>query len=160
MRRVGADEGSESGSDREAMRSNERFDPQTGSFGAWNEVYFTGLDSVLRAYEPALRGAGRYNLELLGIMSRRAHAWLEIPARLGSCRTPQDLVKEQMRFWQTAMHDYAEGAQRLSTALGACGVPNFNGAWGGKTVAQPRDFISVEPKTPAAEPARRDRRAA
>lgn len=143
------------------MSGSERFDPKAAAFGNVSQAYFAGLDMMMQAYEPALRGAGRCNLELFGLMSRRAQAWLEIPARLGACRTPQDLVKEQMRFWQTAAHDYAEGAQRLTTALGACGVPNFNGAWGGKTAAKPRDVITFsEPSPSAAQPPKRDRRAA
>lgn len=143
------------------MSASERSDPKAGPFGNLSQAYFGNLDMVAKGCEPALRGAGQWNLELIGLMTRRAQAWLEIPARLGQCKTPQELVKEQMRFWQAATHDYAEGAQRLTVAFGALAVPGLNGAWGGKTVARARDYITFPDAKPAtAETPERDRRAA
>ena len=142
------------------MSGSERLDPKSGSLGNSSQAYFGGLENVMKGYEPALRGLARWNLEAFGLASRRAQAWFEIPARLGNCRTPQDLVKEQMRFWQSAAQDYMEGAQRLTTALGALGVPTLNGAWGGNAVAQQRDYITFPEAKPAAETPKRDRRAA
>lgn len=143
------------------MSGSERLDPKAGPLSNMGQAYFGGLDMVMKGYEPALRGVARCNLEMATLMSRRAQAWLEIPARLGECRTPQDLVKEQMRFWQTAAQDFVEGAQRLTTALGACGVPTFDGAWGSKTATQQRDYITFPEAKPAAtETPKRDRRAA
>jgi hypothetical protein len=145
--------------------SEERLDPSSGPLGNLSQAYFGCLDAVVQGYEPALRGVGRWNLELMGLLSRRARAWLEIPSRISQCKTPQDLINEQMRFWQTAAHQYADGSRRLTAALGACAVvPGFNGAWGGRTVARARDYINVsEAKDQPGSSAQRrsaDRRAA
>jgi hypothetical protein len=143
------------------MSANERGDPVAGPFGNLSQAYTNGLDHLAKGYEPALKNAGRFNLELMGFITRRTQAWLDIPTRASQCRTPQDLVREQQQFWQAAAQDYAEGARRLWGAFGALAGPGFNGAWAGKTVAAPRDYITfAEPKMPVAEAPKRDRRAA
>ena len=111
------------------------------------------VDAVVRAYGPALKAIGRFNLEMLALMSRRWQAWLGAPRQFGGCRSPQDVVQEQVRFWQAAARDYAQSAQHLSATFGAFAVmPEHRGA------AQ-RDYITVqEPATSAAK--RNDRKAA
>jgi hypothetical protein len=126
-----------------------------------HQAYCSGLDLLAKGYEPAFKGIGRWNLEVLGLMSRRARAWMELPARIGQCKTPQDLVREQLQFWQTAAHDYSDGAQRLMAASGALAAPGFNGAWTGMTATSSRDYISFPDTKPAAEDSgKRERRAA
>ena len=143
------------------MSANERIDPKTGPFGNLSQAYFGNLDKMAKHFEPALRGAGRWNLALMGLTTRRARAWLEIPTRLSQCKTPQDLVKEQLRFWQTAAHDYVEGTERLTGALSALAGPGLDGTWGGRTVTPARDYISFPDAQPGgAETPKRDRRAA
>jgi hypothetical protein len=144
------------------MSANEGTDPKAGPFVNLSQTYCNGLDVLAKSYEPVLKDAGRLNLEVVGFMTRRASAWLEIPARASQCRTPQDLVREQMQFWQTAAHDYSEGMRRLTAAFGALVPPGFNAAWGGKTIAPARDYITFAEQKAAAtdqEP-KRERRAA
>ncbi len=96
----------------------------------------------------------------MGFMTRRTQAWLEIPGRVSQCKTPQDLVKEQLRFWQAAAHDYTEGSRRLAATWAALAGPGF-GAASGKQAAPVRDYITfAEPKANAAEAPARERRAA
>jgi hypothetical protein len=134
------------------MLGNERIDTKGGPFGNLSQAYFSNLDAVVKSLEPALKGAGRLNLEVIGLMTRRSQAWLEIPSRLGRCKTPIDLFNEHVRFWQTAVADYSEGSRRLASAWGACtALPKLNGAL-------PRDYITFpEPKegAPAAKPGER-----
>jgi hypothetical protein len=125
------------------MRGSERSDPKSGPLENMSQAYFAHLDRINQAYEPALKGIGRYNLELAGLTSRRAQAWIDIPSRLGRCKTPQDLWGEQTKFWQTAMAQYTESWQRMAAALGASSVlPGLNGAFGGKTAESKRDIIT------------------
>jgi hypothetical protein len=107
------------------MSSGERIDPKAGPFSNLTQTYSANLDSAAMGFEPMLRGVARWNLEVLGLMTRRARAWSEIPARASACSTPQDVVREQLQFWQTAARDYTEGAQKLSAAFGSLGVPGF-----------------------------------
>lgn len=105
-----------------------RFDAMAGGFMP------PGFDSIIK-------GAARWNLELVGFMSRRAQAYLEIPARVSQCRTPQDLFKEQALFWRTAVEQYMETSQRLTTVA----TQMMAGATGAATKQQPRkrDYINV-----------------
>ncbi|HEY5828936.1 MAG: hypothetical protein ACAH24_02105 [Hyphomicrobiaceae bacterium] len=137
------------------MSGNERLDSKAGPLGNLSQAYFGGIDNMVKGCEPALKGVGRWNLELFGLMTRRSQAWLEMPARLGRCKTPVEAYGEQMRFWQTAAADYADGWQRLAAAWGACAVmPKLNGS-------QPRDYMAVaEPKDAAAADKRGERKAA
>jgi len=143
------------------MSANERTDPKAGPFVNLSQTYCNGLDAVAKNYEPVLKGIGRLNLEVVGLMTRRTSAWMEISARTSQCRTPQDLVSVQMQFWQTAAQDYSESVQRLTAAFGALAPPGFP-AWSGKTVAPARDYITFAEQKPAAsdQQPKRERRAA
>jgi hypothetical protein len=109
-----------------------------------------GWDLLAQGYEPFARGLARCNLELMALMSRRAQAYLDIPSRVAQCRTPQDIANQQLRFWQTAMQQYAEGSRRVASIWMSMGVPAFSD---GKGEAQrERDYISF-PESKEAAPA-------
>jgi hypothetical protein len=139
------------------MSGSERLDSKAGPLGNLSQAYFSGLDMMVKGYEPALKGVGRWNLELLGFMSRRAQAWLEISSRLGQCKTPVDAFNEQGKFWQAAAADYADSSKRLVAAWSACAatMPKLN------VGMQPRDYITFpEPQETPAAPKRGERKAA
>jgi len=143
------------------MHGSERFGPVAGPFTNLSQAYVGSLDVLARRFEPLAVGAGRYNLELFGLMTRRARAWLEVPSRLGQCRTPQDLANEQLRFWRAAVQDYADGTKRLSLAFSGLAAPGADGVWGGKAVTPPRDHLAFsDAKHTGGDIAKRDRRAA
>jgi hypothetical protein len=137
------------------MSGSERLDPKAGPLGNLSQAYFGNIDMMMKGYEPTLKGIGRWNLELVGLMARRAQAWLEVPSRLSGCKTPADMFGEHIRFWQVAASDYAEGSHRLTVAWSACAMlPKANGV-------QARDYITFpEPQEPAAAPKRGERKAA
>lgn len=87
-----------------------------GPFQGMVETYFAGLDSSARSLEPFYKGVARWQLEAIGLASRRAQAYMEIPSRLAQCRTPQDVLAEQARFWQNAFEHYSESSRRLAAA--------------------------------------------
>jgi hypothetical protein len=143
------------------MSAGERGSPTAGPFVNLSQVYCNGLDVLAKSSEPLVKGVGRVNLEVLGLMTRRTRAWLELPARLSQCKSPQDLQVEQLRFWQNAALDYTEGVQRLATAFSALAPAGLNGAWSVKATPPSRDYISVhEARQVAEEAPRRERRAA
>jgi hypothetical protein len=136
------------------MKAAGHVDPNLGSALSISRIYFSGLETLAKGYEPALKAVGRWNLELLALTSRRSQAWLGVPARFSQCKSPADVAREQLQFWQSAASDYSEAAQRLGAAFAACAVvPEFKG------IAQQRDFITVE--EPTTSPGKRsDRKAA
>jgi len=138
------------------MSGSERLDSKAGPLGNLSQTYFGGLDTMVKGYEPVLKGVGRWNLEVLGFMARRTHAWLEVSSRLSQCKTPVDAFNEQAKFWQAAVADYSEGSKRLVSAWSACAaMPKLNGS------ALPRDYITFpEPQEAPVAPKRGERKAA
>ena len=56
------------------MSGSERSDPKAGPFVNLSQTYCNGLDVLAKGYEPALKGVGRWNLEVMGFMTRRTRA--------------------------------------------------------------------------------------
>lgn len=142
------------------MSMSERVDPKAGPFCNLSQTYFAGLDWAAKAYEPVLKNVARWQLELMGLGTRRARAWLELPVQVVRCKSPQELAQLNLEYWQTAGQQYAESAQRLAVLGGQIAMPRLNGEWA-KAAAPGRDYITfAEPKPAAEEELRRDRRAA
>jgi hypothetical protein len=70
-------------------------------------------------------------------------AYLDQPARLTHCRNPQDLMAEQMRFWQTAAGQYQDSGRKMMT-LWAQAVPELPFAQPGSGKPVNRDYMSVD----------------
>lgn len=103
------------------------------------QLYFSGLDSMSQSMGP-MKAVARWQLEAMGLMSRRAQAYMEFPSRLSRCRTPQDLMSEQARFLQTAFHQYQESSQRMLEAWSLMMPAGFGS--NGQAQRTERDYIS------------------
>lgn len=93
-----------------------QFNPQ------FSALAMPGLDDgavFSKGVEPAFKAAARTNLELMTFASKRAQAMVALPSRMAACRTPHDVVNEQIRFWQTAFSQYAETTRTIATAWSA-----------------------------------------
>ncbi len=143
------------------MSGSESLDPKWGPFGNIWQAYSNPLDGLPKGCEPAAVALGRFNLELMTLSLRRAQAWLEVPARLGRCRTPVELMHQQVQFWQTAGAQYAEGSQRLLATLCSAAVASRAARGSASEARGSRDYIAVAEENEAvgACPAK-DRRAA
>ncbi|MEW5963144.1 MAG: phasin family protein [Pseudomonadota bacterium] len=124
-----------------------------GPFQNMIETYFAGLDTSARNLEPFYKGVARWQLEAIGLASRRAQAYLEIPSRLAQCRTPQDVLAEQSRFWQNAFEQYSESSRRLAAAWAQMASMPAPGANRAKSPRE-RDYITFpEPRAASAQTA-------
>jgi hypothetical protein len=125
------------------MGTESKMDPTGGPFKNMFETCCSGMDMTAQRFEPWFKAMAGSNLELLSLMSQRAQAYMELPASVANCRTPQDFFDEQIRFWQTAFRQYAESSQRAmnawTTSVSALG--GFLTPW---TVSDKpeRDFIT------------------
>ncbi len=121
------------------------------------QMYFGGLGSLSQTYEPATKNLARGQLEFMGLMNRRAQAILEISSRLGQCRTPQDLVNEQLRYWRTAYEQYSETAGRMMELMTPLGASPFGfGPVADQTSEDEHDHITF-PEPQERAPSRRVR---
>jgi hypothetical protein len=124
-------------------------------------MYFSGLEAFGQAYDPYLKAFARAQLEVAGLMSRRAQAYMEIPARLSRCRSPQDVAEEQMQFWRSVFEDYSASTTRITRGLASIAAPTFGLAASDDEMDSARDYITFPEPEEAARPGRpRDRRAA
>lgn len=151
------------------MGKETRFEPTgLGPFQNMFQTYYGGLDTAAQSFEPLFKGMARWQLEALGLVARRAQAYMEIPSRLSQCRTPQDILQEQSRFWQTAFAQYSESSHRMMAAwaqMAAAPMSSVARAVDGKgKTKRERDYITFpEPKpvsAPAAARVTRERRVA
>jgi hypothetical protein len=103
----------------------------------------------------AMQDAAQRNVSLVNEMTacanRRAQAYLDLPNRIARCKSPQDLMSEQLRFWQNAARDYAEAGQRMVESLSGSAtaaqrkVPTAQQILAGKGAAaarEPRDMVT------------------
>jgi hypothetical protein len=58
----------------------------------------------------------RSQLAWSALANKRAQAYMHIGPRLAQCRTPHDVVNEQLAFWRTATEQYTEGYRRIFDA--------------------------------------------
>lgn len=113
------------------MVAQSSFDPGGfGPFGNFFEAYFNGLQAVSQSFglgssesqelgaqaTAPIKTAARCQLEVMSFVNRRAQAQIEFPHRLARCRTPQDLLTEQVDFWRTAIEQFTESSQRIVEA--------------------------------------------
>lgn len=87
-----------------------------------------------QATTPTLKIAGRVQIETATLATRRAQAYMEIPATLARCQTAQDLLTAQVMFWQLAQRHYVEGLEHLATSLQSS---NLTQAASARTIVQP-----------------------
>lgn len=106
----------------------------------------------------ALTIMARFQCETMGLLTRRAQAYVDLPRALAQCHSPEDLLSEQVRFWQVAQRQYAESYERALAAL-PVGEPGEPAAAAASATPR-RDYMVVtdlkaEPaKDQGAEPAK------
>jgi len=124
------------------------------------QMYFSGLEAFGQAYDPFLKGIARTQLEVMGFLNRRTRAYMETPARLSQCRTPQDVMNLQVGFWRAAYQDYTESMGRVANAMASLTVPNL-GALTPDDAQNAHDYIAFpETKEQTGSGRTRDRKAA
>jgi hypothetical protein len=123
------------------------------------QFLFGGLDVLGQAYDPFLKGVARTQLEMMGFFNRRAQAYMQLPAHLAQCRTPQDVVNAQVQFWRGAYEDYTDSAGRVTSALAACTLPNL-ASLVSEEVKNAHDYIAFPDTKEPTSGRTRDRKAA
>lgn len=73
------------------------------------------LETITAGLAP-LKALTVIQMEMITWSSRRAQAVLSIPQRLSACKTHEDLLEEQNRFWQTTFSQNQETIYRIAQA--------------------------------------------
>lgn len=136
------------------MSQDQRAPQAGGLFADCFQAFFAAVPNTqtmgagMPSAEPLLKGVARYNLEVMGLVSRRAQAWLETPSRLAQCRAPKDVFELQSQFWQIAVHDYSEATQRMTSVIAACAPAAWDAALSKSADQPPRDYITFPEPAP------------
>ena len=106
--------------------------------------------------EPPWKVMARLQIETMALVSRRSQAYMELPAMLAQCHNPQDLLTEQVRFWQMAQRQYAHGLEKIVGAVPL--TQSAEGMSAEETPTQPkaRDYMIVSDRDAAVAPSTRD----
>lgn len=83
------------------------------------QTLVASTEQAAKAIVPLMKRAACANMEFASFAGRRTKAYLDIPNEIAQCRGPQDILAAQARFWQTMVRDYADYAQRVTTAMQA-----------------------------------------
>lgn len=97
--------------DRAAQRSERVMEQFENAFDAFWETM------VGRGYPPFVQNMARANIELMGFLGRRTRAYMELPAHLVRCDSPEGVLEEHARFVKEAMEDYESASGRVVQAL-------------------------------------------
>ena len=97
------------------MSGNERLDSKAGPLGNLSQAYFGGIDTMVKGCEPALKGVGRWNLELFGLMTR---ALAGVARDAGAARPLQDAGRGLQRA-DAVLADGGGGLRRRLAAAGS-----------------------------------------
>ena len=94
--------------------------PTFGSSAFWNASVANPVsetDFAQLMFQP-MKAVVLGQLALFSLVNRRAQARLELPNRLAACRTAEDLMREQMLFFQVALQDYSKANRKIADAWG------------------------------------------
>ena len=80
------------------------------------EQSMAGMMTPAKGFEPVAKAMIRSNAETMTLMNQRAQAYMALPSRMAACRTPHDVMTEQVRFWQTAMQQYSDAWRNVAAA--------------------------------------------
>ena len=76
----------------------------------------TSFDWLSVSQPSLLTLAARMQFETVALMTQRAHAYMAISDTLAMCQDSDDVMTEQVRFWQIAQLSYIES---LNSIVGA-----------------------------------------
>jgi hypothetical protein len=94
-------------------------DLSTTAYSTASNLMMTGLTAATTRVEPVARGVANCNIEVAGLMTRRARALIDTSSRITQCKTPQEFAEANMQYWQAAAKDYIDASRRIATVFTA-----------------------------------------
>ncbi len=88
----------------------------------------------------------RYQIETVALLSRRAAAYLDVPKTVTTCQSVEDVMREQVLFWQRAQIDYQRAmSHTMSQTLVAVPSSTHGPRDEAVPVERTRDYLVVAP---------------
>jgi hypothetical protein len=89
------------------------------SNAAASQVVMSTVNLATKSTEPVARNLAQCNIEMAGLMTRRARALMDASSRMTQCKTPAELADMNMKYWQSATQDYIDASRRMVTVFTA-----------------------------------------
>jgi len=71
------------------------------------------VDDMLEPIRTVVHTAASVQSEFLTLWTKRAAAYLDLPRQVSACKSPSDLVEEQIEFLTTMQRNYANYAEAV-----------------------------------------------
>lgn len=80
------------------------------------QLMFDATDMFASIWQPYLKCAGRYNLELTGLAVRQAQASMQLGRALTTSLSPADVMDATARYWACVSGHYVQSSERIANA--------------------------------------------
>ena len=94
-------------------------DLSTTAYSTASNLMMTSLTAATTRAEPVAKSVANANIEVAGLMTRRARALIDTSSRITQCKTPQEFAEANMQYWQSAAKDYMDVSRRMVTVFTA-----------------------------------------
>lgn len=94
-------------------------DHSSTAYSTASNLMMTSLTAATTRVEPVARSVANANIEVAGLMTRRARALIDTSSRIKQCKTPQEFAEANMQYWQSAAKDYMDVSRRIATVFTA-----------------------------------------
>lgn len=81
------------------------------------EVMFLAADLWASSWQPVLKGAGRWQLEMSQLATRQVRAAMALGQRLAKCETSDHMADAYREFWYDIGNFYSDASRNIATAL-------------------------------------------
>lgn len=81
------------------------------------QLILDGADMISSIWQPMLKAAGRWQLEVAGLGVKHGQAALQLSRDLTRCMTTGDVASAHMRYWNTVTMQYSQSSQRLAASV-------------------------------------------
>lgn len=101
------------------MRSQEGYELRSPTSAVHDvyEVMFQAADMASAFWQPVLKGAGRWQLEMAHLAAKQTRAGLALGHRMARTTSPQGLLEAYHDYWGEIGSFYTDASRNIATAL-------------------------------------------
>lgn len=81
------------------------------------QLMFEGADVYMSFWQPMLKGMGRMQLEMAQMAAKTGQSTLHWATSLSGCRTPADVMKANMSYFEAVASHHRDSVDKLTAAM-------------------------------------------
>ncbi len=99
-------------------------------------MLFEGADLVSSFWQPLMKSAGRWQLEVSGLAMKHSQAALRLSHELARCMSPVDVYAANVRYWEAVSSNVRQSQERIAASTVRTDEPQV-------TVGAPSDVVPL-----------------